>query len=248
MLYGATSESFVSSTFGYSYSSSSGFALGGTDATFMLTFQLPAIPPTGSLALLRAFFAPTSNTGGGGMATPQSYSVYIRAMPASTLFMPGVTTGGSSTGGYVYAYVSSYYTDSSGTTTSVNPGQQMMGPPPFMFVPKLFSGSWVTVAVSVSSSNNVTVYARDSVISSSLSFGASEHAASGYAQILTPAHLAGLSQTVRAQNSQGAGNVTSLTGSALASFVSGMLATPMTMMVLGNPGAKHYKFGNCRLA
>ena len=177
VLYGATSESVASSTFGNSYSAGSTFALGGTEATFMVTFQLPAIPPTGSLPLLRASFFSTSNSGGGGgMANPQSYNVYIRAMPASTMFMPGVTTGGSSTGGYVYAYVSSYYTDSSGTTTSVNPGQQMMGPPPFLLVPKLFGGSWVTVAVSVSSSNNVTVYTRDSVLSSSLSFGASDTA------------------------------------------------------------------------
>ena len=139
----------------------------------MMTFQLPAIPPTGSMPLFSANFAPTSSGGGG--TPPQRYYIYIRAMPASTLFMPGITTGGSSLGGYVYAYIYSSYTDSSsGTSTMVNLDMPMMGPPPFMFVPRLFGGSWVTVAVSVSSTSNVTVYSRDSVLSSSLSFGASD--------------------------------------------------------------------------
>ena len=177
MLYGATSEPFVASSSGYSLSSGSSFALGGTEATFMMTFQLPATPPTGSMPLFRAFFAPTSSGSGG--APPQTYNIYVRAMPASTVFMPGITTGGSSLGGYVYAYVSSYFTNSSGTNTMVNFDMPMMGPPPFMFVPKLFGGSWVTVAVSVSSTSNVTVYVRDSVISSSLSFGASAGLAGG---------------------------------------------------------------------
>ena len=46
-------------------------------------------------------------------------------------------------------------------------------PLPMLFVPTLFGGGWVTVAVSVSSTSNMTLYARDSVLSSNMSIGAS---------------------------------------------------------------------------
>ena len=163
MLYGATSEPFVSS----GMSSGSFPALGGTAATILLTFQLPATPPTGSLSLLQLSMAPPYDS-----SNQQSqYNININAMSAMSFGGSGavLNSGYSSMSGYVYASVSATVYDTvANTTTSV--WAQSMGPP--QFVPTLFGGSWVTVAVSISSTDNVTTYARDSVLSSNMMSGA----------------------------------------------------------------------------
>ena len=166
MLYGATSESLISSSYGMSSGSFS--ALGGTDATIVLTFQLPAMPPTGSLSLLQLSLSPPYNSSN----PPRTYyNIYINAMSVASFGGPGFvpTSGYSNISGYVYAGVSATVVDTvANTTTSV--GASQTGLP--QFVPKLFGGSWVTVAVSLSSTSNVTTYARDSVLSTNTTFGA----------------------------------------------------------------------------
>jgi len=172
VLYGATSESFVSPTNGYS-SAAQSITLGGTDATFVLTFQLPAMPPSGGITLFQL------NSG----LSNSFYGVYVSAMAAGMFSMlsggPGAMGSGASStniiGGYISVDLYSTVEDSvANTTTDVM--SSMMWPPPSLYVPRLFGGSWVTVAVSVSSTGNMTVYARDSVLSSSLSLGASSAA------------------------------------------------------------------------
>ena len=179
VLYGATSESFVSSTNGYS-SASQSITLGGTDATFMLTFQLPAMPPSGGITLFQLSMATVSNNNG---PSNNFYNIYVSAMAAGVLSMfsgPGAMGSGASStnniGGYISVDLYSNVADSVANTTTTVMSGSMMGPPPFLYVPRLFGGSWVTVAVSVSSTGNMTAYARDSVLSSSLSLGASSAA------------------------------------------------------------------------
>ena len=178
VLYGATSESFVSPTNGYS-SAAQSITLGGTDATFVLTFQLPAMPPSGGITLFELSLAPVSNNNG----PSNFYDIYVSAMAAGVVAMfsgPGAMGSGASStnniGGYISVDLYSTVADSVANTTTTVMSGSMMGPPPFLYVPRLFGGSWVTVAVSVSSTGNMTAYARDSVLSSSLSLGASSAA------------------------------------------------------------------------
>ena len=180
MLYGATSEAFVASSTDQSMgqpSSGASLTLGGTDATFMLTFQLPAMPPSGGTTLLHL----SQYSSNGTTQSSSSSDIYVTAISvgAAAMFsgpgLPGAssTTSANNISGYVS--VDMWYTAISSvanTTTTVNTGDTM-GPPPMLFVPKLFGGSWVTVAVSVSSTSNITVFARDSVLSSNMSIGAS---------------------------------------------------------------------------
>ena len=151
--------------------------LGGTDATFMLTFQLPAMPPSGGTTLLQL-----SQYSSNGTTQSSSFSgIYVTAISVGAAAMfggPGLpmasgTTSTNNISGYVLVdlWYNAYSSVANTTTTVFN--QNMMGPPPMLFVPKLFGGSWVTVAVSVSSTSNMTVYARDSVLSSNMSLGAS---------------------------------------------------------------------------
>ena len=167
MLYGATSEALASSNYGTS--SASFPALGGTDATIVITFQLPAVPPTGSLSILQLSLSPPYNSS--NPASRTFCTIYITAMSVASFGGPGFvpTSGYSNISGYVYAGVSATLIDTvANTTTTV--GASRTGLP--QFVPKLFGGSWVTVAVSLSSTNNVTTYARDSVLSTITTFGA----------------------------------------------------------------------------
>ena len=168
MLYGATSESVLAS--GNGYSSGPTLTLGGTDATFVVTFQLPAMPPTGSLSVLQVSMGLPRNSS--NPATYSFYSLSINTMSVAS-FGPSVapTSGYSNFSGYLYGGVTAAVVDAvAGTTTSVSANQTGTLP---QFVPKLFGGSWVTVAVSVSSTGNVVVYTRDSVLSSNSTFGAS---------------------------------------------------------------------------
>ena len=170
VLYGTTSESFVSSSFGNSYPSGWGFGLGGTGATFVVTFQLPATPPRGYLTVFVVSLAPPYNSS--DPATKTSYNIYVTAVSA-TLGVPPATsgyTGYSNISGYLSAGMTAAVVDAvANTTTSVSFNRTGSS---LQFVPKLFGGSWVTVAVSVSSTGNVLAYTRDSVLSSNSTFGA----------------------------------------------------------------------------
>ena len=235
VLFGASSEAFASSTGGFNAASSS-FTLGSTEATFVVTFQLPSLPPSGSVNVFQ--LAQSSSS------TPGYYSLGLMAMTPA-MFGPtfGSSGASTSTSGYVLPFF--YYSaNSGGSTTSVSTNNQFGALNAALFLPKLFGG-WVTLAVSLSATNNMTVYARDSMQSSSLSQGT---ALSGVLRAAcvgrdSPTHLAGLTQTITATSAQGGQSTVSsgtLTGSALSTFVSGMLATPVTTLsVLGNQGATH---------
>ena len=165
VLYGATSESVLASSsigpFGQL------MTLGGTGATFVVTFQLPGVPPTGSLSVLQVLWYNSSNIG----TTNSFYSVNINAMSVLSVGgSGGAASGYSNISGYVSGSVSATTMDAvANTSTAVGTG--WVGLP--QYVPKLFGGSWVTVAVSVSSTGNLTLYVRNSVVSSSSTFGAS---------------------------------------------------------------------------
>ena len=102
MLYGATSEALASSNYGTS--SASFPALGGTDATIVITFQLPAVPPTGSLSILQLSLSPPYNSS--NPASRTFCTIYITAMSVAS-FGPSVapTSGYSNISGYLYGGV-----------------------------------------------------------------------------------------------------------------------------------------------
>ena len=162
VLYGATSEPFVASS--SSDQSPSSLTLGGTDATFLLTFQLPALPPAGAVTLLQLFNNDDIN----------SLLFVINANSVEKVNGPGTNSANNVSGFISVSWSYDVFDSGTGNDTFVFSNQDMPdGPQPMLFVPKLFGGSWVTVAVSVSSTSNMTVYARDSVSSSNMSLGAS---------------------------------------------------------------------------
>ena len=163
MLYGATSEAFVASS---TDNSPSSFTLGGTDATFLLTFQLPALSPAGAVTLLQLTY---------NNDVDSFLQFTINAVSVEKVNGPGINSANNVVSGFISVSWSYDVFDSgTGNDTFVFSNQDMPdGPQPMLFVPKLFGGSWVTVAVSVSSTSNMTVYARDSVSSSNMSLGAS---------------------------------------------------------------------------